>query len=61
MADRSKQQRRPGYKKEDAASTTVSNKGVMITAVIEVHMKVDTSSVLTYLGFICTHRQTKKR
>jgi len=41
VADGSKQRRRPGYKKEDAASPTVSNKGVMITAALK-HMKADT-------------------
>ena len=37
VADGSKQRRRPGYKKEDAASPTVSNEGVMITGAIEAH------------------------
>ena len=37
VADGSKQSRRPGYKKEDAASPTVSNEGVMITGAIEAH------------------------
>ena len=37
VADGSKQRRRPNYKKEDAASPTVSNEGVFITAVIEAY------------------------
>ena len=37
VANSSKQRRRPGYKKEDAASPMVLNKRVMITASIEAH------------------------
>jgi hypothetical protein len=33
----SKQRRRPGYKKEDSASPTVSLEGVFLTAAIEAH------------------------
>ena len=35
--DGSKQRRRPGYKKEDSASPTVSLEGVLLTAAIEAH------------------------
>ena len=35
----SKQRIRPDYKKEDGASPTVSNEGLMITSVIEEHEK----------------------
>ena len=41
VADGSKQRRRPDYKKEDAASPTVTNEGVFITAAIEAFERRD--------------------
>ena len=41
MADDSKQRKRPNYKKEDAASPTITNEGVFITAAIKAHEERD--------------------
>ena len=45
VADGSKQKQKPGYKKDDASSPTVSNEGVMITCATEAHEKSDVACI----------------
>ena len=45
VADGSKQWQKPGYRKDDASSPTVSNEGVMITCAIEAHQRSDVACV----------------
>ena len=45
VADGSKQRQKPGYKKDDASSPTVSNEGVMISCAIEAHQRSDVACI----------------
>ena len=45
VADGSKQRQKPGYKKDDSLSPTVSNEGVMITCAIEAHQKSNVACI----------------
>ena len=45
VADGSKEQTLPGYKKEDGASPTVATDSIMITAAIEAHKQRDVATI----------------
>ena len=54
-ADGSKQSKQVNYKKEDNASTTCSNEGILITSAIKAHKERDVATIDIPMAFLHAH------